>query len=120
MIIRSGKIAHREPVSLGRLAKKVDPRPAAGASHVLHDNRRIAGYMLGQMARDDSPFNVGRTAGGEIDDEVYVFPLVKRLLRRGRSSTKKDQTHESKDKRPKSKVHSQSSFLITRALWAIQ
>src|ERR671918_245464 len=110
MIIGSGKIAHRQPVALGRLAKKVHPRHAAGASHVLHDKRRIAGDMLGQMTRDDSSFDICGTAGSKVNDEVYAFTLVKWPFRRNRWSDKKKQTEKSQDELPPLNIHSQSSF----------
>jgi hypothetical protein len=38
--------------------------------------------MLREMARYDSSFDIRGPARGKIDDEVYVFPLVKGLFRR--------------------------------------
>ena len=82
MIIGPGEIAHREAVPFGRLAKKIDSRHSARAGHVLHDDRGIARNMLREMARDDPPFDVRGPAGSKIDDEVHIFPLVKRPFRR--------------------------------------
>jgi hypothetical protein len=36
--------------------------------------------MLGEMARDDSSFDIRGPAGSEVDDEVHGFSLVKRSL----------------------------------------
>ena len=66
MIIRSGEITHGQAVAFGLFAKEIDSRYATGAGHVLHDDRGIAGNVLGEMACDDSPFDVGRPAGAEI------------------------------------------------------
>jgi hypothetical protein len=49
--------------------------------------------MPGEMARDDSPFDVRGAAGLEVDHKVDVLPLVKGLFgcRRG-SRDKKNRT----------------------------
>ena len=77
MIVRTGKVTHGKAVGLGHLAKKINSRHAARSGHVLHDNRGIAGDMLGEMTRDDSPFDIRGAAGGKVDEEVYSFSLGK-------------------------------------------
>jgi len=81
VIVRSGEITDGQTVLLGRLTEKIDARDSARAGHILDDDRRITGNMLGQMARDDSPFDIGGATGGEIDQEGNDFAAIKRAVR---------------------------------------
>ena len=81
MIIRAGEISQRQSVRLSPLAKKVDSRNATATGHILHDDGWATRHMTGQMARDDAPFNVSRTAGAEVDKESNRLALVIGRLR---------------------------------------
>ena len=82
MIIGSGKVPQGLAVGLGHLPEEIHSCHPACASHVLWNQSGLSRYMLREMARNDSSFDIRRPAGSKIDDEVYIFPLVKWPFRR--------------------------------------
>ena len=50
-----------EAVGLRDLAQPVERCETAGAAHVLEHDGRVAGNVFGQVAREQAPFDVGRT-----------------------------------------------------------
>src|ERR1043166_7627966 len=94
VVVRTGKVTHGEAVWFRHLAKKVHARDTARAGHVLGNKRGLAGYMLGEMTRDNSSFDVSWPAGSIINHKSYVFALIERTFCCGRSAGKKDKTNE--------------------------
>ena len=82
MIIGSGKVPQGLAVGLGHLPEEIHSCHPACASHVLWNQSGLSRYMLREMARNDSSFDIRGSAGSKIDDEVYIFPLVKWPFRR--------------------------------------
>ena len=71
---------------LGRLAEHVVRGPdVAGARHVLRHDRRLAGNVVGEMARDDARIGVEPAADAGRDDEFDVLAPVEVGLGGGRS-----------------------------------
>ena len=65
---------------LGRdFAEIARPDEAAGAVHVLYDDAGLALDMLDQVFGEQASFDVGRPAGGEIDQQRNALALVERL-----------------------------------------
>src|SRR6266850_2333581 len=117
MIIRSGKISDSQSVLLGRLAQEIDPGHSAGSGHVLHDHRRVAGDMPGQMTSDDSPFDIRRPARREVDKEGNILSLVKRRLRGEGKVDKRDRSEDQNQGNSAMELHDRFSFHF-RNSWA--
>jgi hypothetical protein len=109
VIIGPGEVAQGQGIGLGLFAEIVDARDAAAARHVLHDDGRTAGNKAGQVPRDDTSFDVRRTAGAEIDEEGDGLSLIKRTLRREPTGT----SIEINGNRPYHPVHVPSPWSAT-------
>src|SRR5262245_48712344 len=74
---------------LGRdVGPEADQPAAAGAGHVLHDDRRVAGQMLAEMAPEQPRISIVGTArtGADIEVDVLAFEILRgRSTRRGGS-----------------------------------
>ena len=73
--------AERHPVVLCDLPQEIAGNHAAAAAHVLDNDRRISGNMLGQMLCDDATLDIGRTAGPVVDKHGDALALVELGLR---------------------------------------
>ncbi len=90
MIVRTGEITQGQSIFLGRLAEKIDSRHAARPGHVLDNHCGIAGNVFGQVARDDSSFDIRGSAGGEIYEKDNVLSLIERRLPGKRRSKRQE------------------------------
>ena len=75
---RAGKVSRGETVRLGDFTDIINRRQSAAATHVLNRDRRASGNMPRQVFSEDARFDIGRTAGGEVDDEVDSLALIER------------------------------------------
>ena len=74
-VAHDGAVLGRDPVDIF-----FDLEPA-GAGHVLHDDRRLAGNMVGEMANQQPRIDVVGRARARKDDHAELAALVE-LLRR--------------------------------------
>jgi hypothetical protein len=65
------------------LAQVLGPDDAAGAVHVLDDDVRLTVQVAGEMLGEQAALDVGRTAGGEVDQDREPLALVERILGAG-------------------------------------
>ena len=113
MIVRPGKITQGESVRFRLLAEKINSRDAAGTRHILHHDQRIARNMAGEMTRDNSTFDIGWTAGGEVDQESYGLSLIKCLFRSKRGSENENPTEQKKHRCSYLNFHDLISFRVS-------
>jgi len=78
---RAAEVADHGAVLGSNLADILRADHAAGAVHVLHDHVRRAVDMPSQIFREQPALDVGRPAGGEVDQQGEALALVERLLR---------------------------------------
>jgi hypothetical protein len=63
---------------------------------LLDYDRGISRNVLGQMTRDNPPFDIRRPARGEVDKKNNVLALVERRLRSECRSKKQDRAEQEK------------------------
>src|SRR5262245_22928411 len=73
------EIADGEAVRLGRLVNRVGRHQAAGARDVIHQHRRIAGNILGNMPTDHPRISIEAAAGRKADEDADGFAGVEFL-----------------------------------------
>src|SRR5215510_2316063 len=73
------EMADREPVGLRDAIEMIRQNEAAGAGHVLDDERRIAGNVPAHVAREHSRVRIESAAGGEAHDQPDGLALVEGL-----------------------------------------
>jgi hypothetical protein len=56
---------------------------AAGARHVFHDNRRVAGNIFTHVSGNRSGVGIKSAPGGKADNDPNHFTAVEFLARRG-------------------------------------
>ena len=80
----AGEIAGDAAVARRHLAQILGADDAAGAVHVLDDDVRRAVDMAGEMPGEQAALDVGRSAGGEVDQDSETFALVEGIVGVGR------------------------------------
>ena len=70
--------AQRQAIRFGNTVNVIGRSQRAGARHVLHDDRRIAGKVPAHVAGEQTSILVVEAAGGEADDDANGFVFVER------------------------------------------
>jgi len=65
--------------------EKIGGGDAGRRRHVLNDDRRLAGNMLGEVSREEAPGKIVVVADGVSDDQSDLLVLVEILRRWARS-----------------------------------
>ena len=76
----AGEIARHGAVARRHLAEVLGADDAAGPLHVLDDDVGLAVDVAGEMLGEQAPLDVGRPAGGEIDQDREPLALVERIV----------------------------------------
>ena len=79
---RADKVADDQTVRR-RLEKRIGRHPAAGAGHVVDDDRRVARYVAAHVTGDDARVGIEAAAGGKANDDADGFAAIEILIRCG-------------------------------------
>ncbi len=81
VVERRRRRAQGQAVGLGDIVDVIGGDHAAGAGHVLHQDRRVAGNMFAHAARIGASEDIVGIAGQIADDDAHGFALVEIRLR---------------------------------------
>ena len=98
-------MAHGEAVRLGRFVNMVGGDHAAGARHVIDDERWIAGDMFPQMARQGARVNIEPPAGGKADDDPHRLTAIVFLISGMNLGRKEDAGEQNSPESEKATIH---------------
>jgi hypothetical protein len=76
------KIAGGEAIWFGDFTDVIDSCDASSTAHILNDDCRLSRDMSAQVLGEDPAFDIGGTAGGEVDHERQsLSSIIRRLFR---------------------------------------